>query len=183
MDQIQPPKNPTPTVTLRPCRPSDLDALVAWAWDPRILQFLRRGPLANSDEARHYLTTHILPHPYCRAICVDDRPVGMIKVNPGPAHEPFKASVGYSLAYDYWGRGIATVVLKMVVGDVFKSWAHLVRLEAIADVENPASQRVLEKAGFKREGVLRKFVMLKGEYRDMVMFSYLASDDPIIYDN
>ena len=50
------------------------------------------------------------------------------------------------------------------------------RLEAIVDVENVGSQRVLEKAGFQREGVLRKYMILKGKTRDLVIFSLLSSN-------
>jgi RimJ/RimL family protein N-acetyltransferase len=64
----------------------------------------------------------------------------------------------------------------LTIKAAFEEFDYLERLEAVADVDNPASQRVLEKAGFKREGVLRKYVRLKGESRDMVMFSFLVSD-------
>jgi RimJ/RimL family protein N-acetyltransferase len=47
----------------------------------------------------------------------------------------------------------------------------------VADVDNPASQRVLEKAGFVREGVLRKYILLKGRPRDMVIFSIVVDTD------
>ncbi|KAL4633587.1 hypothetical protein ACB092_04G132700 [Castanea dentata] len=49
-------------------------------------------------------------------------------------------------------------------------------LEAIVDAENVGSQRVLEKVGFQREGVLRMYMILKGKTRDLVMFSLLSSD-------
>ncbi|MCI72374.1 putative N-acetyltransferase, partial [Trifolium medium] len=50
------------------------------------------------------------------------------------------------------------------------------RLEALVDVENVGSQRVLEKAGFQKEGVLRKYWFMKGKSRDVIMFSYLSTD-------
>ena len=50
------------------------------------------------------------------------------------------------------------------------------RLEAIVDAENVGFQRVLDKAGFQREGVLRKYMILKGKTRDMVMFSLIFAD-------
>ena len=45
------------------------------------------------------------------------------------------------------------------------------------DVENKASQRVLEKAGFLREGVLRKYTYLKGVVKDLVLYSFLSTDE------
>lgn len=64
----------------------------------------------------------------------------------------------------------------MAAAAAFEEWVDLDRVEAIADVENPASQRVLEKAGFVREAVLRRYLVLKGEVRDMVMYSFVSSD-------
>lgn len=100
----------------------------------------------------------------------------MNQVKPAPGEDRHRASIGYRIAYDYWGKGIATEALKLTVKSVFEELGYLERLEAIADVDNPASQRVLEKAGFRKEGVLRKYVRLKGESKDMVMFSFLSSD-------
>ena len=87
-----------------------------------------------------------------------------------------RGELGYVLGSNYWGRGIATKAVKQVANTIFVEWPHLERLEAIVDVENPGSQRVLEKAGFQREGVLRKYMLLKGKSRDLVMFSLLSSD-------
>ena len=80
------------------------------------------------------------------------------------------------MASQYWGKGIGTKAVKLVVNTIFKEWPLLERLEALVDVQNVGSQRVLEKAGFSREGVLRKYFILKGKTRDMVMFSVLSSD-------
>ncbi|CAN1129181.1 Putative [ribosomal protein S5]-alanine N-acetyltransferase [Linum perenne] len=64
----------------------------------------------------------------------------------------------------------------MVTEVIFEERPEMERLEALVDVENVGSQRVLEKAGFVKEGVLRKFVVLKGRSRDMVMFSLLSTE-------
>lgn len=66
--------------------------------------------------------------------------------------------------------------MKQVIKVAFSEFPHLERLQALVDVENVASQKVLEKAGFQREGVLRKYVVIKGKSRDMVMFSVLSND-------
>ena len=50
------------------------------------------------------------------------------------------------------------------------------RLEVIVDAENVGSQRVQDKAGFQSEGVLRKYMILKGKTKDLAMFSLLSSD-------
>jgi len=67
-----------------------------------------------------------------------------------------------------------------VVERVFDDLPGLERLEAVTDVENVRSQRVLEKAGFQREGVLRRYIAGRGgcPARDAVIYSFLSSDRP-----
>lgn len=167
-------------VTLREFTEADAEALFAWASDPRVVLFQRREAYARVDEARRYILDHVLPHPWYRAICVGAVAVGSISVKPScPAGEEggaSRASLGYRVAHGYWGRGIATRAVRMAAAAAFAEWPWLLRLEAVADVENPASQRVLDKAGFVREGVLRRYVVLKGRPRDMVIFSMVDSD-------
>jgi RimJ/RimL family protein N-acetyltransferase len=86
------------------------------------------------------------------------------------------AELGYVLGSKYWGKGITTCAVKQVVKVVFSEFSHLERLEALVDVENVGSQRVLEKAGFQKEGVLRKYLIRKGKSRDTIMFSLLSTD-------
>ena len=54
----------------------------------------------------------------------------------------------------------------------------LIRLQLFTDVDNPASMRVAERAGFAREGTLRNWYDLRGERRDAVMFSLLPGERP-----
>jgi [ribosomal protein S5]-alanine N-acetyltransferase len=67
---------------------------------------------------------------------------------------PQRASTGYVLARDSWGRGYATEALRAVVE--IADNLDVVRLYAICHVDHGASARVLEKCGFEREGVLRR---------------------------
>jgi RimJ/RimL family protein N-acetyltransferase len=71
-----------------------------------------------------------------------------ISVKPDPTEErsgrhSSRASLGYRVAHRYWGRGIATRAVRAAAEAAFAKWPWLVRLEAVADVENPTSQRVL----------------------------------------
>lgn len=72
----------------------------------------------------------------------------------------FKAELGYWLAEKYWGRGIMTEAVKMVTKFAFGKLG-LTRIYARVPSFNRGSMRVLEKAGYKFEGVLRKNVCVK----------------------
>ncbi|PNX95395.1 nudC domain-containing protein 2-like, partial [Trifolium pratense] len=88
----------------------------------------------------------------------------------------FQEEIGYAIAANYWGQGICTKAVKVAVSQVFKDIPDLVRLQAFVSVENQASQRVLEKVGFLREGILRKFSYVKGRVKDVALFSLLSGD-------
>ncbi|RVX21759.1 hypothetical protein CK203_001219 [Vitis vinifera] len=66
------------------------------------------------------------------------------------------------------------------VSSAFEEFPDLERIEGIVDVNNKASQRVLEKAGFLKEGVLRKYLCINEETIDFAMYS-LLSTDPILH--
>ncbi|KAK1289327.1 hypothetical protein QJS10_CPB18g01434 [Acorus calamus] len=119
-----------------------------------------RHPITTRSEALAHIRDVILPHPWYRAICIGDnkRAVGSISVDPCES-EKCRASMGCRLAYEYWGKGIAARAVEAVVKEIFEEWPQLMRVEAVADVENVASQRVLEKAGLMREGVLRRYIL------------------------
>ena len=80
---------------------------------------------------------------------------------------PYRAETGYVLARDAWGQGLATELATAMVRLAF-TVAGVVRLSAVCHADHAASARVLEKAGFAREGVLRRFAV----------FPSLGSADP-----
>lgn len=78
----------------------------------------------------------------------------------------------YELARRAWGRGLATEAVRAMVA-FGHGEAGLHRLEAVVAPEHEASARVLRKAGFAEEGVLRAYARWRGRYRDLRMFSIL----------
>lgn len=64
----------------------------------------------------------------------------------------------------------------MALPQVFEEFPDIVRLQAFADVENKGSQRVLEKVGFLKEGHLRKYTYVKGNLKDLLIYSFLSTD-------
>jgi RimJ/RimL family protein N-acetyltransferase len=164
-------------ISLRPFKFSDVDDFLKWASDDRVTRYLRWNTITSRVEALTYLEKVAIPHPWRRSICLDDRSIGYISIRPESGDNRCRAHIGYALAMDYWGQGIVTTALKMAVSGVFKEFPDLVRVEALVEVENKGSQRVLEKVGFLREGLLRKYGFCKGEIRDMFMYSFLVSDN------
>lgn len=89
---------------------------------------------------------------------------------------PFSSAfVGYSMDESHTGRGIVTEALSLVVKFAFNDLC-LHRLEAYVSPKNIASVRVLEKAKFNREGLLRSLLYINGKWEDHYLYSYLEED-------
>jgi ribosomal-protein-alanine N-acetyltransferase len=83
-----------------------------------------------------------------------------------------RAEMGYDLARETWGQGVATVAGQRVVQYGFEEMG-LNRIEATVMAGNARSERVLEKLGFVREGLLRQYKYARGEFRDYAIFGLL----------
>ena len=89
--------------------------------------------------------------------------------------EQYRAAVGYWLAPEARGRGVATHTVRLLARWLF-SELGLARLELTCGPDNEASQRVAARCGFVREGVLRSHIAFKGDRRDTVVFSVLPHE-------
>lgn len=81
----------------------------------------------------------------------------------------------YKFFPDYWGKGYATEVARKLITVGFED-LNLHKIEAGTDVENQASIRVLEKVGMVREGLRRKILPIRGEWRDGYLFALVEDD-------
>ncbi|MBN9431282.1 MAG: GNAT family N-acetyltransferase [Bosea sp.] len=85
-------------------------------------------------------------------------------------------SLGYWMGERFAGRGFMTAAVKAVIPFVFDT-LRLHRLEAACLPHNAASIRLLEKAGFTREGYARRYLNIDGRWQDHLLFA-IVSDDP-----
>jgi RimJ/RimL family protein N-acetyltransferase len=184
--RLKPPRPPLTDglVMLRPWAEEDVPAIVeAIDGDPEITRWLEMIPQPYSAaDARAYvrMTREAWSKGAGGAFAVLDAEAGGIVGSMGirvddPEHGV--AEVGYWARRDARGRGYVTRALLLVA-----RWAleevRVERLQLRADLENVASQRVAERAGFRREGVLRsaRYNPRQGRRMDWVMFSLLPSD-------
>jgi len=106
------------------------------------------------------------------AITIDDEVIGGIGMEPRQDVYRKTALIGYWLSEELWGKGIMPEAVKLVTEYAF---THLdfIRLQASVYSKNPASMRVLEKAGYVKEGVMRNAVIKGGEILDEHMYAIL----------
>jgi RimJ/RimL family protein N-acetyltransferase len=104
---------------------------------------------------------------------LQDRKSGALLGSLSATPSEHRVELGYLMARDFWGRGFMTEAVEVVTSWWLDSGgAH--RVWAVCDVENRASARVLEKAGFMLEGTLRKWSRqpnMGDEPRDVLCFS------------
>ncbi|TMX02106.1 hypothetical protein EJD97_022592 [Solanum chilense] len=161
-------------ITLRPYRSTDVDDVVSWASDDRITLSTHFSTLTSNEAALNFINNSSIP--WRRSICIDDRSIGLVVARPGSGDDRCRAEIGYVLGFEYWGQGITTEAVKMAIPLILEEFPELVRLQALSNAEHKASHRVLEKAGFIKDGTLRKYLYFKGEIKDVVLHSFLSTD-------
>ena len=105
------------------------------------------------------------------AITVDDVPVGGIGIFPGEGISRVSAEMGYWIGKPHWGRGIGLAALKGMTKYVADSF-DFTRISALVFTRNAASARLLEKAGYVREGHTRQSVIKDGVIEDEFLYAF-----------
>jgi RimJ/RimL family protein N-acetyltransferase len=80
--------------------------------------------------------------------------------------------LGYWVSEQFWGKGIMTDAVKLITNYAFEN-LDIVRIQAGVLSKNPASMRILEKAGYQKEGILRNAVIKHGEVMDEHIYAIL----------
>jgi [ribosomal protein S5]-alanine N-acetyltransferase len=161
--------------TLRSWEWRDRDAIVRHANNRNVSINLRDHfpfPYTHAD-ARNWLETVVGLKPETTfAITLHDGAIGGIgfTIQNDVGHR--SAEIGYWLGEEFWGRGIATEALVAVTEHAFSTY-DLCRIFAHVFDWNPASARVLEKAGYEFEGRLRKSVTKDGRTIDALIYAII----------
>ena len=167
-------------VNLRAWSLADAPELARICNNKKVQDNLRDGlPFPYGEEdAKVFLSEVLAADPdqnIAFAIETDGRLIGSISASRcGNIH--FRtAELGYYLGEPYWGKGYATEAVRLLCGYVF-SRTDIIRVFAEPFAYNLASCRVLEKAGFQLEGVLRSNAVKNGRILDMKLYSRLRED-------
>lgn len=167
--------------TLREWWQSDAADVARYADNEKIARNLRDvfpHPYTLAD-ARGFVDSCVAGDPETslfRAIEADGHAIGSIALSRGSDVYQKTAELGYWLAEDCWGRGIMTRAVKRICEEGFSRW-DIERIYAEPFAHNTPSRRVLEKAGFTLEGVLRHSVFKRGKIHDSCMYALLRETD------
>ena len=167
-------------VLLRPWRETDVPAQLEAFHDPVFQQFSDWAPLREAEARRQLVEQEAARRRGVQVQLAIVEPHGHGVMLGGASlndvdQDQRRAAVGYWLAPEARGRGAATHAVRL-----FARWAfadlQLARLELTCGPDNQASQRVAERCGFTREGLLRSHMRFKGGRRDTVVFGLLPGE-------
>ena len=166
------------TLRLHLRRPVPADAeriFQTYAQDREVTRYLVWVPHSSVEATKKFIAfcqdrwMSAVAFPYAITRKQDGQLLGMIEVRPN-GH---RADFGYVLAREYWGNGFMPEAIAALVEITLRPPA-IYRMEATCDVENKASARALEKAGFSREGLLRRYMIhpnISPEPRDSFLYA------------
>jgi RimJ/RimL family protein N-acetyltransferase len=167
-------------VLLRLRSDADLAAVVEACQDPEIPRWTRVPDHYGEPEAREWAREAARQHEAGEGLHLmivdagDGRLLGSIGIHR-ILDEDRRCDIGYWLAREARGRGAMTRAVRLLSAWVFDE-LPVDRIEIIVDPRNASSRAVAERAGFRFEGVLRSYVVMKDRRRDMAMYSLLRTD-------
>ena len=165
------------TVNLRVMEKEDLPLIVAWSNNPDFLgEFWDYFPLQRSAlEIENVIESDVFEPVYFIIEKKDGTIIGFVN-HFNMLHPLGKLlEIGYAIARNERGKGFCTEAVTLILDYLFLS-RSAERIQASTHADNKASQRVLEKAGFKREGMIRKALFNKGDWKDGVLYSILREE-------
>lgn len=178
-------------LVLRPVRDDDADALLALFGDAERMRFWGHGPLATQDDAVAYIaeiragatrgdllqwaiSPRAEPAGSRREPGSGDELIGTATL-AGVDEEHRRAELGVALRREWEGRGLAGEAIAELARHAFEDLG-LHRLTADADPRNTAAIALLERLGFRREGLLREHHRSGGEWQDGVLYGLLQAE-------
>jgi ribosomal-protein-alanine N-acetyltransferase len=166
----------TPRLVLRPWKHEDEKAILRHANNRNIwIRLTDRFPHPYTrKEARRWIrASERAPFPPTQfAIVLEGEAIGGVGFERRRDLERFSAELGYWLSEVHWGKGYATEAVQAVAEYAFSRF-DFVRLQARVLDGNPASSRVLEKAGFTLEAAMRRAAFKDGRVMDLLLYSRL----------
>jgi RimJ/RimL family protein N-acetyltransferase len=165
-------------IRIRDITEDDVVSLVKYADNIKINNTLRDSfpyPYTKEDAENWLMAVNEYNPKRAFAIANDKEFIGAIGIEPCRDINRLSTEFGYWLGEPFWGKGIATLAVKNFVKYIFENY-EFIKIFASVYSSNPASKRVLEKAGFKLEGCLRNQIVKKGKVLDELVFGILKEE-------
>jgi len=167
-------------VRLRLGADSDVERITALVQDPQVTRWTTIPPGQTAAGTREWMQRGMagLASGSDLALVIAaaerDEPIGTIGLHE-ISRAAGRATAGYVLAREWRGKGLGRRALGLICGFAFEE-LRLARVEVTVEADNAASRATAESVGFKVEGLLRSYMRIAGERRDMLMYGLLPED-------
>ncbi|MCA8219586.1 GNAT family N-acetyltransferase [Burkholderia cepacia] len=173
-----PPRSGFPGLSLRQLERADLDAWYAYLSIPDVFRHTSWNLRAPDDLLPLFDTIESTDPDSVRRLAVIDDASGTLAGTIGlhtVSTVNRSAEIAYDLAPSHWGRGVASALCAAVTGWAFADGGFM-RMQGVVLTGNAGSARVLQKCGYRYEGLLRAYRMVRGTPGDFAMYARLATD-------
>lgn len=159
-------------ISLKTLTIKDLNDFMEWASSEEVTKWLLWNQYTSRADAEVFFREVVEQHPWFKAICLGDKVIGSVTLDQRKGAHSCTAELGYVIARKYWGKGLGTRAVHLAIQHAFKD-LEIKRIEAYVDPTNIGSQRILEKNGFIKEGLLKNFILQKGALKDRFIYALL----------
>ena len=175
----------TERLMLRELTEEDALAILICFSNPDVLRFYGQSPLANENQVKQIIRNFAINYENRRgikwgiAVKGEAGIIGTIGFQEW-SQEHKRADISYALVPEHWGKGYAIEAVSTVISYGFQE-LNLTRIGALVFTENVSSIKLLEKLGFEKEGVLKKFMYQDGVPYDTNIYSLVDINDKMSY--
>lgn len=168
-------------IILRPIKQEDLETLERWESDPDFIgEFNNFGLHGHGSQTRAFAEGGTLSDRSGLLVVttLEGALVGNVShhlTGYGPNQGSKSYRIGIGIAPEHQRKGYGVEAQRLLSAYLFATFT-IMRVEAVTDITNRPEQRALEKAGFTREGVLRKAQWRNGAWHDQVIYSKLRGE-------
>ncbi len=169
------------TIILRAVRQEDLETLERWDHDPGFIgEFNNFGLRSYGLQTRDFAKEGFLNDRSGKLVVttLEEALVGSVDYHVtryGPNEGSKAYMIGIALAPEHQGKGYGVEAQRLLANYLFSAFP-IMRVEAVTDITNIPEQHALEKAGFTREGVIRKAQWRNGIWHDQVLYGKLRGE-------
>lgn len=171
----------TQRLRLRPITWGDAADIYAYAREPKVAHFMSWQASQSISESYDFIMRTIQRQQsgeeitFALEVKTSQKVIGCLSVRWQSKHH---ARIGYVIGSPHWGQGYTTEAVVRVNEWIFEH-EDIIRIDALCDVENIGSRRVMEKAGMQREGLLRNYAVIPAlapSNRDMYLYTLLPAE-------
>ncbi|KGR77086.1 GNAT family N-acetyltransferase [Ureibacillus sinduriensis] len=170
----------TERLILRKITETDASSIYTYLSDPEVMKYYGLEPFQSVQDALAEISWYesIFKEQtgirWGISLKDSDRIIGSCGfLNTVSSH--YRTDIGFEVSKEYWGQGIGSEAIMAIIHYAFEHM-NIQRIQALIEPPNIASQKMVEKAGFLREGLLRKYEYACGKFDDLYMYGLLKED-------